>query len=76
MTDQTIKQLNYKFNTHPLQDFKLTKYSISKGNSFDKNINQFKNASFKIVDLLKCHVNQYDIDNVEELISLGESINL
>lgn len=48
MTDQTIKQLNYKFNTHPLQDFKLTKYSISKGNSFDKNINQFKTLVSKL----------------------------
>ncbi len=73
--DKTINQLKYGINQHPLKDFKVNKYSISKKDQFSTLLENIKNAIPIINETISKHFSNEDINTIKDLYNFNRVIN-
>lgn len=73
--DNTVNQLKYSKNNHPLSDFKVTKYSISKRDKFPEIIMQLQSSISQLQILIKKHAKINDLQTIKHIQNFENEIN-
>ncbi|HAL09527.1 MAG TPA: hypothetical protein DCO67_06085 [Staphylococcus sp.] len=73
--DKTITQLKYGIHEHPLKDFKVNKYSISKKDQFEDIVEDIKNAIPTINEIIHNHIKIDGLNIIKDLYKLDKVIN-